>query len=127
MTSYFEKHKAQPIAPTQNPAEWVLEVIGAAAGTEATKDWAQVWRSSSEFGQVKEQLETVRREAPTTTRTEDNVAAKRSFATPFYFQLFMCTKRAFEQYWRTPSYIWAKLILCSSSVSRLIHTTLVRN
>jgi ATP-binding cassette subfamily G (WHITE) protein 2 (PDR) len=127
MTGYFEKHGAHPIAPTQNPAEWVLEVIGAAAGVEVNEDWLQIWRSSDEFGQVKEQLNMMRREASTITPAEDDVAAKRPFATPLYFQLFMCTKRVFEQYWRTPSYIWSKLILCSSSVSTMIHTTLVRN
>lgn len=37
--------------------------------------------------------------------------AHSEFAMPFSDQLFEVTKRVFEQYWRTPGYIWSKLIL----------------
>jgi hypothetical protein len=33
------------------------------------------------------------------------------FAMPFYIQLLHTTIRVFQQYWRTPSYIWGKILL----------------
>lgn len=41
--------------------------------------------------------------------------AKRSFAAPIWKQYLIVTKRIFEQNWRSPSYIYSKLILVVSS------------
>jgi ATP-binding cassette subfamily G (WHITE) protein 2 (PDR) len=39
----------------------------------------------------------------------------REFAAPFGAQYWLVQKRIFEQYWRTPSYIYSKLILCAAT------------
>lgn len=56
-------------------------------------------------------------------RATSNSADKssyREFAAPFWVQLLEVQKRVFEQYWRTPSYIYSKLLLvvCSVSLNR---------
>ncbi|KAJ9156438.1 Multidrug resistance protein cdr1 [Pleurostoma richardsiae] len=111
LTSYFEQYGATPCGADENPAEWMLRVIGAAPGAKADRDWPQTWRSSKEYaavcGELRE-LEGRRLEH----RDVQEGAEMGSYATPFYYQFCMCTKRVFEQYWRTPSYIYAKLILC---------------
>ena len=44
LTGYLERNGAAPCGPKQNPAEWMLEVIGAAPGSSTTIDWPSVWR-----------------------------------------------------------------------------------
>jgi hypothetical protein len=85
MTSYFEKYGAHPIGPTQNPAEWILEVIRASQEIEVTQDWTQTWRRSSEYQLVKEELDSMRRQPSTINSVDNDAAAKKSFATSFHF------------------------------------------
>ncbi|GME97855.1 unnamed protein product [Ambrosiozyma monospora] len=40
--------------------------------------------------------------------TNDN---KSSYATPYWYQYFVVTKRCFQNYWRNPNYIWSKFYL----------------
>ncbi|KAH8816616.1 ATP-binding cassette transporter [Xylogone sp. PMI_703] len=112
---YFERNGARHIDPTENPAEWILEVIGAAPGVRIDQDWSQTWRDIGEYTRVKEQLASMRRELAAHASTNIDSTASQSYAAPFHFQLIKCTQRAFQQYWRTPSYIWAKLSLCGAS------------
>ncbi|RFU28656.1 hypothetical protein B7463_g7693, partial [Scytalidium lignicola] len=115
VTGYFEKNGARQIEPTENPAEWILEVTGAAPGIRIDQDWSQTWRGSEEYTRVKEELGSMSRELAAKTSTTVDSTASQSYAAPFYLQLMKCTQRAFQQYWRTPSYIWAKLSLCGAS------------
>ena len=125
LIEYFENHREEgstvpPCPPGENPAEWMLRVIGAAPGVQAGQDWPATWRASAEYTAV--QTELARLEGVTAPIDgADAVAAatasKLSYATPFTYQLYMCTQRVFQQYWRTPSYIYAKLALCFGTVS----------
>lgn len=117
MIQYFERHGAQPCSESHNPAEWMLEVIGAAPGVHIERDWAQIWRASSEFGEVTKSLDEMKEHLSRTTPEKGQSSLLKSFASPFYFQLFMCTKRVLQQYWRDPTYIYAKLGLCTATVS----------
>lgn len=122
MTSYFETNGARPIRRTENPAEWILEVTGAAPGVHVDEDWTQIWRQSPECDAVKQQLQVLRQDLGAVAHPEDTSLSSQSFAAPFYLQFYRCTFRAFQQYYRTPSYIWSKLALCGISVG--IHTPL---
>lgn len=51
-------------------------------------------------------------------------SAYREFAAPFGVQFWEVTKRVFQQYWRTPSYLYSKIVLCTASVS--LHTAFPR-
>ncbi|KAL4942605.1 hypothetical protein BDV06DRAFT_235334 [Aspergillus oleicola] len=110
MVDYFERYGADPCPTDGNPAEWMLHVIGAAPGSSAIRDWAETWKSSPEFTQVRQELD--RLEASGADSTGDSTVSHQQYAAPFHIQLWLCTKRVFEQYWRTPSYIYSKLVLC---------------
>ncbi|KAL3456007.1 ATP-binding cassette transporter [Aspergillus heterothallicus] len=110
MVEYFERYGAEPCAPNENPAEWMLHVIGAAPGSTAICDWAETWKSSPEFSRVRHELDGLQA-SNADSIDEDNVP-RLQYAAPFHVQLRLCTKRVFEQYWRTPSYLYSKLILC---------------
>lgn len=106
LTSYFEANGASQCPPDANPAEWMLEVIGAAPGSHSDIDWHQTWNKSPEKAEVKRHLKELRDELPQITQpaaSPDDKASYREFAAPFAQQQWQVTKRVFEQYWRTPS------------------------
>lgn len=112
LLDYFEKHGAPPCGPEDNPAEYMLDVVGAGPSGKSSQDWPAVWNESEEARKVQEELdrlnsETEKREAPETFSEE----SKREFAMPFRYQVYHVTVRVFQQYWRTPSYVWGKLLL----------------
>lgn len=115
LTSYFERNGAHACPQEANPAEWMLEVIGAAPGSSTDIDWPQVWRDSPELQGVKEELARLKAErslvAPSTV-TLNSKASYREFAAVFPIQFWEVTKRVFQQYWRTPIYIYSKTALC---------------
>ncbi|CZR68022.1 probable ABC transporter CDR4 [Phialocephala subalpina] len=113
MTAYFERNGAPPCSPDENPAEWMLEAIGAAPGSVTDVDWHKSWRESPEFVAVQGELERLKSHATDTQTPGEEQAGFREFAVPFSDQLFEVTHRVFQQYWRTPSYIYSKASLCT--------------
>lgn len=111
MTSYFEQNGAPTCPPDANPAEWMLEAIGAAPGTSTDVDWHQVWRGSQEFGAVQGELQRLEANATDTVAEVEDQTSLNEFAAPFSLQLREVTLRVFSQYWRTPSYIYSKTSL----------------
>ncbi|KAK4242765.1 ABC-2 type transporter-domain-containing protein [Achaetomium macrosporum] len=117
LTSYFERHGAVPCGDDENPAEWMLKVIGAAPGADTDQDWFDVWRHSAEYASLREEFARLERGSSPADGPEDQSvgASQPAYSAPFHTQLVECTRRAFQQYWRTRSYIYAKLILCGGT------------
>ncbi|EXJ55394.1 ATPase [Cladophialophora yegresii CBS 114405] len=113
LIDYFQRNGAHDCPPGANPAEYMLEAIGAAPGSHSDIDWFQVWRNSPEYQEVQRELEQMKDER---SQLVAPVAANKTeyyeFAAPFWQQYLETQKRVFEQYWRTPTYIYSKLILC---------------
>jgi ATP-binding cassette subfamily G (WHITE) protein 2 (PDR) len=115
LTKYFERNGAHACPPDANPAEWMLEVIGAAPGSHTDVDWHETWRQSPEYQEVHRELDNLKAELSNTTQLSTSTTDKasfREFAAPFGAQLWEVTLRVFKQYWRTPSYIYSKGSLC---------------
>lgn len=110
LISYFEKHGAPKCPADANPAEWMLSVIGAAPGSHAQQDYFQVWLQSEEYRQMCSELDIMKSELRGKP-TYDDPDKYREFASPLFYQYFYVCKRVFEQYWRTPSYIYSKFIM----------------
>lgn len=108
---YFEDRGSIPCPPNANPAEWMLEVIGAAPGSHADRDWAETWNQSPERAQVHQQLSQMKAELLKGPPATQN-AGYGEFATPLWYQFLVCTRRLFQQYWRSPSYLYAKTSMC---------------
>ncbi|UPK93852.1 hypothetical protein LCI18_004787 [Fusarium solani-melongenae] len=109
MTSYFERNGATPCTEEENPAEWMLRAIGAAPGAHTDIDWAETWKNSAEFGVLQDELKVMTK--PSAAQAEAH-SVQTSYAASFSQQFLSCTMRTAEQYWRTPTYIYAKMILC---------------
>ncbi|KAL4900736.1 hypothetical protein BDW74DRAFT_92620 [Aspergillus multicolor] len=111
LIEYFEKKGSAPCPKTANPAEWMLEIIGAAPGSHADRDWSEVWNHSLERDQVRQELAQMKAELsqnPASPRTPEYG----EFAMPLWSQFLICLERMFQQYWRSPSYIYSKAAMC---------------
>ncbi|KAL1964841.1 hypothetical protein VTN77DRAFT_6343 [Rasamsonia byssochlamydoides] len=111
LIEYFEKNGSPKCPPNANPAEWMLEVIGAAPGSHADKDWTEVWKASPERAAVREELARMKAELSQKSQAPSD-AGWGEFAMPLWYQFVVCLHRMFQQYWRTPAYIYSKLVMC---------------
>ncbi|KAL4747049.1 hypothetical protein BDW72DRAFT_209891 [Aspergillus terricola var. indicus] len=110
LLDYFESNGARKCDKTENPAEYMIEVVNAEVNDRGT-DWFDVWKSSKECQVVKEEIERIheeRRETAGTMQESDDGSTQSEFAMPFWFQLYVVTVRVFQQYWRMPEYIISK-------------------
>lgn len=112
LTKYFERNGAPACPPTANPAEWMLDAIGAAPGSTTDRDWFQTWRESPEYREVKGELQRLMDEAPELPPPTQDDQSYREHAAPFSVQFKEVTHRVFQQYWRNPTYIYSKAALC---------------
>jgi ATP-binding cassette subfamily G (WHITE) protein 2 (PDR) len=110
LIKYFESHGAPKCPPEANPVEWMLEVIGAAPGSHANQDYHQVWLNSKQYQKVQKELVRMEAALPLLPR-ETSKESHREFAASYWTQYVQVTKRVLEQYYRTPTYIWSKILL----------------
>jgi len=102
LRSYFKRNGAE-CPPQHNPAEFMLEAIGAGSRHRVgNRDWADIWNDSPEFEQVKRTIIRIKEErshAPL-----DMEAGKGEYATPLMFQTKVVLKRMNVTFWRSPNY-----------------------
>ncbi len=115
LISYFEGHGARHCTDSENVAEYILEIVNPETSAQANRDWVEIWRSSEENKTMLAELDRINRETNASgTRAgaeQDADKDQSQFAMPLYTQTYYTTTRAFQQYWRTPGYIWHKLAL----------------
>lgn len=111
LTSYFEHNGSRTCGSDENPAEWMLDVIGAAPGSNNTIDWPEVWKASPERQEVKRHLAELK-VSLSKIQADSDSESLREFAVPFSQQLYLVATRVFEQYWRSPVYLYSKTCLC---------------
>ena len=95
----------------------MLEIIGAGASGKASKDWSAVWNESRESSDVQKEIDRIYQERASASKGNDDTHHREpaEYAMPFMYQLGYVTHRVFQQYWREPSYIWAKILLATLS------------
>ncbi|KAJ5151362.1 uncharacterized protein N7482_010614 [Penicillium canariense] len=115
LLDYFERNGARSCDPCENPAEYMLEIIGAGASGHASKDWPAVWKKSNEASEVKAELGRIRAAGSSpndgTGLINTELDDQGEYAMPLIAQLWWVTRRVFQQYWREPAYIGAKYML----------------
>ncbi|CAK9439082.1 uncharacterized protein LODBEIA_P33060 [Lodderomyces beijingensis] len=110
LIDYFESHGADPCPPDANPAEWMLHVVGAAPGSHAKADYFEVWRNSQEYQEMRLELASMETELSKLPRdTDPEIRLK--FAAPIWKQYLLVSWRAIIHKWRTPEYIYSKMLL----------------
>lgn len=99
MIDYFERNGGPKCSEDANPAEYILEVVGAGTAGKAKRDWAEVWAKSPEAKALEEELEAIHRSV------NPNPQRKvLTYATPFATQFKLVLKRMTLAYWRSPGY-----------------------
>ncbi|KAG8892920.1 hypothetical protein FRC01_013877, partial [Tulasnella sp. 417] len=94
----------------QNPAEFMLEAIGAGSQPRiGPRDWKDIWQDSPEFAQMKRDIETLKAEG--VARSTEDTTKPTTYATPIYYQLQVVVKRALLSLWRSPDYTWTRLFV----------------
>ncbi|KAJ7364390.1 pleiotropic drug resistance ABC transporter [Mycena albidolilacea] len=106
---HFESNGSRPCDPSENPAEFMLDVIGAGATASSTQDWEAVWRGSPESAKAREELDRIHAEG----RKQGAVKATftSDFASSWMLQAKTLLRRDFRFRWRDPTYLLAKLVL----------------
>lgn len=129
MLSYFEGNGGFKCPDGANPAEYMLEVIGAAPGSHSDIDWTEVWRQSPERSSVHAQLESWEKEGSKSAHTSgfDDQHSYTEYAVPMHVQLYETLIRIFQQYWRTPTYIYSKIGLVAATVRQIIDSHALDN
>lgn len=109
LIDYFEGNGAKKCPKAMNPAEYMLEAIGAGDPNYKGQDWAETWgnskNSKDRLDEIQQLLEE-RRSAPSNTTKDD-----REYAMPLGTQIWAVVKRCFIAYWRTPEYMIGKFVL----------------
>lgn len=119
LMDYFERNGGPSCPAGSNPAEHMLEVIGAAPGAHTDIDWPTVWKESEEYKEVRAELGRLRDliNQPSATMNSDT-STHSEFAASYWSQQYEVFKRVAQQYWRTPSYIYSKVLLTAGGVSQ---------
>ncbi|KAJ4135001.1 Multidrug resistance protein [Fusarium equiseti] len=114
LVDYFVRNGGPQCPAGVNPAEYMLEVIGAAPGAHTEVDWPEVWSHSRERELVQQELERLAVEG-NARATRDDGMMYNEFAATSSMQYWQVTKRLFQQYWRSPGYIYSKVILSAGA------------
>ncbi|KAE8149283.1 ABC-2 type transporter-domain-containing protein [Aspergillus avenaceus] len=117
LLEYFERNGARACGSEENPAEYMLEIIGAGASGKAAKDWSVTWNESQEAKDVQKEIDRIHqlRASASSENNDTQQGQHAEYAMPFTYQLWYVTHRVFQQYWREPAYVWAKLLLATLS------------
>ncbi|GAB1202987.1 hypothetical protein APSETT445_001611 [Aspergillus pseudonomiae] len=91
LISYFERNGGKKCPPHANPAEYMLEVIGAGNPEYKGQDWSEVWARSSENKQLTEEIESII-QSRRNKSAEDNDDDRREYAMPIGVQVLAVTK-----------------------------------
>ncbi|KAG9313738.1 hypothetical protein JVU11DRAFT_6092 [Chiua virens] len=108
MIDYFQRNGAPHCAENANPAEYMLDVIGAGATARCTTDWHQIWIHSEEAAQLHDEIDRIEQEGR--FRPVLSMGTHSEFASPWAKQLYLLICRGFLCHWRNPPYIYSKLI-----------------
>ncbi|KAF8156049.1 pleiotropic drug resistance ABC transporter [Crassisporium funariophilum] len=106
---YFEGNGGRECLPDENPAEYMLDVIGAGATATSVQNWYDIWQASPESKQIQQEIDTIHTEGRNRPAVQATIHAE--FATPWLYQLWELLKRDAESHWRDATYLMAKLSL----------------
>lgn len=110
LISYFERYSSTPkIKPGENPATWMLTVIGAGSGSGTAHpfDYAGSYKGSKLHKECLEKIEALSSK-PT---NENKVSFPNKYATSKLTQSNQVLDRLLKIYWRSPSYNLVRILV----------------
>lgn len=110
LLDYLEGNGAKKCPRHTNPAEYMLEAIGAGNPDYDGQDWGDTWQASKEKEARSKEIQEMissRRDTSNNGKTNDS----REYAMPLSTQVYTVVHRSFVAYWRTPEYVVGKFML----------------
>ncbi|RPD82151.1 hypothetical protein L226DRAFT_497300 [Lentinus tigrinus ALCF2SS1-7] len=109
LRDYFARHGAH-CPPTVNPAEFMLDAIGAGLTPRiGDRDWKDHWLDSEEYKGVLAEIERIKQH--TTSDGDAKSHHVTMYATPFWHQLRYVVQRNNVKLWRSPDYVFSRLFV----------------
>ncbi|KAJ2232407.1 ATP-binding cassette transporter snq2 [Coemansia sp. RSA 1722] len=108
LVRYFESNGAAPCAPTANPAEYILDVVGSKT---SSIDWPQVWQQSPQRAQIMGEIDRINQIKQSGGKDQGTADDDKTYARSYWFQTKLVTRRMFIMYWRNTEYNLTRLAL----------------
>ncbi|KAL2824025.1 ABC-2 type transporter-domain-containing protein [Aspergillus cavernicola] len=110
LLAYFRRNGAE-CPPDANPAEWMLDAIGAGQTRHLGNcDWVKFWRASPELEQVKRQIVEIKsRRIEEASQNQATRMTDKEYATPLWHQIKSVCKRTNIVFWRSRKYGFTRL------------------
>ncbi|KAK8105542.1 hypothetical protein PG999_008901 [Apiospora kogelbergensis] len=120
LIEYLERNGAPKCPATANPAEWMLEAIHAPVDGTKGIDWFEAWRDSPEYQAVKSELARLRNASAGSGPIRTSTALRdpslgQEFVSSFKTQFREVLLRTSKHFWRSPTYIWSKVLMVGIS------------
>ncbi|KIJ64910.1 hypothetical protein HYDPIDRAFT_132105 [Hydnomerulius pinastri MD-312] len=106
---YFERNGSRPCEAHENPAEFILDAIGAGTTAYCAIDWYHVWQRSAECNLLESDIDGIHAKGRSIAPVSASIGS--AFATPWLYQTWTLLMRNFADHWRDPTYLMAKLVL----------------
>ncbi|WFD34805.1 hypothetical protein MCUN1_001649 [Malassezia cuniculi] len=108
LLEYFESRSGIKVREEDNPAEYILEAIGAGATANTDKDWPQLFKESPLAAELDNTLKDIMARRGTGS-SENATVHDREYAQSDGVQFGVILKRLFVSYWRNPQYLSGKV------------------
>ncbi|KAG2177326.1 hypothetical protein INT43_007983 [Umbelopsis isabellina] len=105
MINYFESNGGPKCSPQANPAEYILEVVGAGTAGKVTANWADIWAESPQAQALTDELEQIHQNMDPNHKRHAT-----RYAQSFPVQFRLVFERMSIAYWRSPDYNLGRLI-----------------
>ncbi|RKO92797.1 brefeldin A resistance protein, partial [Blyttiomyces helicus] len=110
LIDYFERNGADKCGAEENPAEYILDCIGAGATAAASQtDWFAIWKASPECQNEVQKAQRLRDESAAYVNNHPKEVAKTEETLQMDVLTFnqktkLVMRRFFRSYWRSPEY-----------------------
>lgn len=115
IVSYFEGNGARKCDDHENPAEYILEAIGAGATASVTQDWFETWCNSPEkrASDIERDrlIEELSKQVEDVHDPKEIKQLRSTYAVPYWYQFIIVVRRNALTFWRNPEYIMSKIML----------------
>jgi ATP-binding cassette subfamily G (WHITE) protein 2 (SNQ2) len=110
---YFESHGGAPCGTDSNPAEHILDVIGAGSNSATKTDWNEIWTKTEGCQQVVRDIKKLQDDYAVDHKSSqgDRKVRQGDFAEPWWTQYRAFQSRLYLHYWRSPPYVMGKIML----------------
>ncbi|KAL4926064.1 putative ABC transporter [Aspergillus undulatus] len=109
LRAYFRRNGAE-CPPDANPAEWMLDAIGAGQTRHlGSRDWVEFWRVSPERESLKLEIVEIKARRSEVRQNQATETADKEYATPLWHQIKTVCKRTNIVFWRSHKYCFTRL------------------